>query len=111
MSTMIATRQAFGDALYLAMQSDERIMALTADLGESLRLLKIRDEMPERFIDTGVAEANMVGIAAGLALQGFVPVAGTFAVFMTRAYDHIRLQICQNNVHAILVGSHGGVSN
>jgi transketolase len=111
MSELIATRQAFGEALYELMKSDERVVALTADLGESLRMLKIRDDMPERFIDTGVAEANMAGVAAGLALGGFVPVAGTFGVFMTRAFDHIRVQICQNKLHAVLVGSHGGVSN
>lgn len=111
MSSLIATRQAFGDTLYELMRKDERIIALTADLGESLRLLKIRDEIPNRFIDTGVAEANMAGMAAGLALAGFIPVAGTFAVFLTRAFDHIRLQICQNNLPAIFVGSHAGVSN
>lgn len=108
---LIATRQAFGEGLFELMQQDKRIVALTADLGESLRMLKIRDEIPTRFFDIGVAEANMAGIAAGLALGGFVPVAGTFGVFLTRAFDHIRLQICQNNLHAVLVGSHGGVSN
>lgn len=111
MSELIATRQAFGETLYELMKSNEKVVALTADLGESLRMLKIREEMPERFIDTGVAEANMAGISAGLALAGYVPVAGTFAVFLTRAFDHIRMQICQNDLHIVLVGSHGGVSN
>lgn len=108
---LVPTRQAFGEVLYEVMKENENVVALTADLGESLRMLKIQEEMPERFFDVGVAEANMAGIAAGLALGGFVPVAGTFAVFMTRAFDHIRMQICQNNLHALLVGSHGGVSN
>lgn len=108
---MMATRQAFGEGLYELMKQDERLVALTADLGESLRMLSIRDEIPERFLDTGVAEANMAGVAAGLALAGHIPIAGTFAIFLTRAFDHIRMQICQNNVHAIMVGSHGGVSN
>jgi len=94
---LVATRQAFGEALYELMKEREDVVALTADLGESLRLLKIRDEMPERFIDTGVAEANMAGVAAGLALGGYVPFAGTFGVFMTRAFDHIRVQVCQNH--------------
>ena len=126
MSELMATRQAFGEGLYELMQGNDKIIALTADLGESLRMLKIRDEMPERFLDTGVAEANMAGIAAGLALAGYIPVAGTFSVFLTRAFDHIRLQVCQNppsptasegqvdsspGLHVILVGSHGGVSN
>jgi len=110
-SELAATRQGFGDGLYELMQEDDRVVALTADLAESLRMLQIRDEMPQRFFDTGVAEANMAGVAAGVALAGYVPIAGTFAVFLTRAFDHIRVQVCQNNVHAVLVGSHGGVSN
>ena len=108
---LLSTRQAFGEALYEIMKNDERVFALTADLGESLKMGKIMEEFPERFIDTGVAEANMVGVAGGLALGGYIPVAGSFAVFLTRAYDHIRMQICQNNLHVIIVGSHGGVSN
>ena len=108
---LVATRQAFSEALFECMKEREEVIALTADLGESLRMLTIRDEMPERFLDTGVAEANMAGIAAGLALGGYVPVAGTFGIFLTRAFDHIRLQVCQNNLHVVLVGSHGGVSN
>lgn len=111
MADLIATRQAFGEALYELMREREDVIALTADLGESLRMLKIREEMPDRFIDTGVAEANMAGVAAGLALGGLLPFAGTFGVFMTRAFDHIRVQVCQNNLHVVLVGSHGGVSN
>lgn len=107
----LSTRQAFGEALYEIMKKDERVFALTADLGESLKMGKIMEEFPDRFIDTGVAEANMAGVAAGLALGGYVPVAGSFAVFLTRAFDHIRMQICQNNLHVIIVGSHGGVSN
>lgn len=110
-SELVATRQAFGEKLFELMKEREDVIALTADLGESLRMLSIRDEMPDRFIDTGVAEANMAGIAAGLALAGYIPVAGTFGIFLTRAFDHIRMQICQNNLHAIMVGSHGGVSN
>ncbi len=106
-----ATRQAFGEALFEEMKINPKVFALTADVGESLRMMKIKEELPDRLIDTGVAESNMIGISAGLALKGYVPVAGAFACFMTRAYDHIRVQICQNNLHAIIVGSHAGVSN
>lgn len=108
---LIATRQTFGEELTALMKKQENIVALTADLGESLRMLDIREHMPDRFLDVGVAEANMAGVSAGLALVGYIPVAGTFGIFLTRAFDHIRLQICQNNLHAIMVGSHGGVSN
>ncbi len=108
---MKATRQAYGEALTALAREREDIIAVTADLAESLRMLDIRDEYPDRYIDVGVAESNMVGVSAGLSMMGYVPVAATFAVFMTRAYDHIRMQICQNNLHAVLVGSHGGVSN
>lgn len=106
-----STRQAFGETLLELMETNPRIFALTADVGESLRMMKIKEEMPDRFIDTGVAESNVIGIAAGLSLRNYIPVAGAFACFMTRAYDHIRIQICQNNLHAIIVGSHAGVSN
>lgn len=108
---LVATRQGFGDAITKLVLNDTKIIALTADLAESLRMLQIKEQAPAQFIDTGVAEANMVGIAAGLAIGGYIPVATTFAIFLTRAYDHIRVQICQNNLHAIMVGSHGGVSN
>lgn len=108
---LVATRQAFGETLFKVMQKRDDVVALTADLGESLRMLSIRDEMPDRFLDVGVAEANMVGIAAGLAISGYVPVAATFGVFLTRGFDHIRMQICQNNLSAVMVGSHVGVSN
>lgn len=111
MTELVATRQAFGESLYQVMKKREDVVALTADLGESLRMLRIRDEIPDRFFDTGVAEANMVGVAAGLALSGYVPVAATFGIFLTRGFDHIRMQICQNNLQAVMVGSHVGVSN
>jgi len=111
MNINLSTRQAFGEALAEVMEKDEKVVAITADLGESLRMLELKEKFPQRFLDTGVAEANMAGIAAGLALAGFKPTAGTFAVFLARAFDHIRVQICQNNVHVVIVGSHGGVSN
>lgn len=107
----MSTRDAFGDELFKVMKENDRVVALTADLGESMRMLPIREEMNERYFEVGVAEANMVGLAAGLTLGGYIPFAGTFAVFMTRAFDHIRMQVCQNNLPVILVGSHGGVSN
>lgn len=111
MADLVATRQAFGEELTALMREQDDVVALTADLGESLRMLDIRKDMPERFFDIGVAEANMAGIAAGLAIRGYIPFAATFGIFLTRAFDHIRMQVCQNNLHAIMVGSHGGVSN
>ncbi len=109
--TKKATREAFGEALAAVMEKNRKVVALTADLGESLRMLKIREKFGERFVDVGVAEANMTGIAAGLAIRGYKPVAGAFASFLPRAFDHIRVQICQNNLNVVVVGSHGGVSN
>lgn len=110
-SENIALRDAFGEALLDLGKENPRVVALTADLAESLRLVKFAEHFPQRFLEVGVAEENLVGAAAGFALGGFVPFAGSFGCFLTRAFDHVRVSICQNGLHVILVGSHGGVSN
>ena len=110
-SEKVALRDAFGEALLTLGKENPRVVALTADLAESLRMVKFEEAFPERFLDVGVAEENLAGVAAGLALGGFIPFAGSFGCFLTRAFDHVRVSICQNNLSVILVGSHGGVSN
>jgi transketolase len=111
MADAIALRDAFGEALLEVGKRDPNIIALTADLAESLRMVKFEEAFPDRFLDVGVAEENLAGVAAGYALGGFIPFAGSFGCFLTRAFDHVRVSICQNNLHVVLVGSHGGVSN
>jgi transketolase len=108
----ISMRDAFGEAMLELGRQNNKVLALTADLGASVRLNKFAQEFPERFISFGVAEANMIGAAAGLALEGFIPYTTSFAVFTPgRCFDHIRVSICQNKANVKIIGSHAGLSN
>jgi len=107
----ISPRDGFGEGLVLAGEMDERVVALCADVTESLRMHLFRDRFPERFIQTGIAEQNMAGIASGLAASGKIPVMGTYAVFSPgRNWEQIRTTICYNQQKVILVGSHTGLN-
>jgi transketolase len=106
-----AIRKAFGVALLEEMRLNGKIVAVTADLASSLGMDAVQKEMPERFFNTGVAEQNMVGISIGLAIQGYIPFAGTFGSFIGRAMDHVRQGVLHNGVNVKIIGSHGGVSN
>ena len=89
-----ATRDGFGDAMQILGNSNPDVVALCADLAGSLKLNKFIAEHPERFVQVGIAEANMMGIAAGLATAGKIPFTSTFANFSTgRVYDQIRQSI------------------
>lgn len=105
----VATRDAFGSALASAVESDPTIVVLDAEVGDSTRSGKAAEEAPARFIETYIAEQNMVGIAAGLQALGFNPVAATFGAFLTRAHDFIRMAAL-GRARMTLVGSHAGVS-
>jgi len=106
-----AMRDAFGEALVELAQADERIVALTADLAESVRVHHFASRFPNRFFQMGVAEQDMIGTAAGLALTGFVPFATTFAVFATsRANEQVRLAVAYNRANVKIAVSHGGLS-
>jgi len=105
-------RDAYGEALLELGKQDERILALTADLSSSTRIDKFAKKFPERFFNLGVAEQNAVGVAVGLALEGFIPFLSSFAVFIPgRCFDQIRVSVCQNKANVKLVGSHLGFSN
>ena len=105
-------RDAFGEAILELSEKNKTVVALTADLAESIRLTSFREKYPERFLNVGVAEANLIGTAAGLAIEGFTPLACSFAVFVPgRCFDHIRVSVCQNNLGVKLIGSHAGLSN
>ena len=89
-----ATRDGFGDALLELGQKNEQVVVLCADLTGSVKMNKFRDEFPDRFYQCGVAEANMIGVAAGLSLSGKIPFTGTFANFATgRVFDQIRQSV------------------
>ncbi len=107
----ISPRDGFGEGLVLAGEMDERIVALCADVTESLRMHLFRDRFPERFVELGIAEQNMAGIASGLAASGKIPVMGTYAIFSPgRNWEQIRTTICYNQQKVILVGSHAGLN-
>ncbi|MFA5713875.1 MAG: transketolase C-terminal domain-containing protein, partial [Bacteroidales bacterium] len=105
------TRSGFGAGLLELGHSNPKIVALCADLTGSLKMDAFAKEFPERFIQSGIAEANMMGVAAGLALSGKIPFAGTFAQFATgRVYDQIRQSIAYSNTNVKICASHAGIT-
>ena len=105
------TRSGFGAALLEAGRNNEKIAALCADLTGSLKMGDFAKEFPDRFFQIGIAEANMMGIAAGLAIGGMIPFTGTFANFSTgRVYDQIRQSIAYSNKNVKICASHAGIT-
>lgn len=107
----VAIRRAFGDAFVHAAETDENLFAVTADLGGSVNLGPFAHLHPSRYVNCGVAEADMISLCAGLAIAGHNPFAVTFGSFLGRAVDHVRQSVCHNRVKVNIVGSHGGISN
>ncbi|MCZ6545261.1 MAG: transketolase family protein [Chloroflexi bacterium] len=106
-----ATREAYGPTLIKLAQAGHDIVALDADLSASTGSIKLAAEFPQRWYTLGAAEANMIGIAAGLAAAGKTPFCSSFAVFMPgHCYDQIRIAIAQARLNVKLLASHGGVS-
>lgn len=105
------TRSGFGQALLELGRTNELVVALCADLTGSLKMDAFEKEFPERFIQTGIAEANMIGLAAGLAIGGKIPFTGTFANFSTgRVYDQIRQSVAYSNKNVKICASHAGLT-
>ena len=105
------TRSGFGAGLLELGRKNPNVVALCADLTGSLKMNTFQDEFPERFFQVGVAEANMMGIAAGLTIGGKIPFTGTFANFATgRVYDTIRQSIAYSNKNVKICASHAGLS-
>lgn len=105
------TRSGFGAGLLAAGKADSRVVALTADLKGSLKMDAFAAEFPERFIQCGIAEANMVGAAAGLAIAGKIPFIGSFAEFVTgRVYDQIRQEVAYGKTNVKIASSHAGIT-
>jgi transketolase len=108
---MKATRDGYGDALVELGKKDKRVVVLTADLKESTRVEEFAKLFPERFIECGVAEQNMMGIAAGLATAGKIPFVSSYAVFSPgRNWDQLRVAVCYSNLPVKVVGAHTGLS-
>src|ERR1043165_2333597 len=105
------TRSGFGDGIVEAARKNPNVVALTADLAGSMKLNQFMKEFPERYIQCGIAEANMMGIAAGMTIGGSIPYTGTFANFSTgRVYDQIRQSIAYSNKNVKICASHAGLT-
>ncbi|RLE08049.1 transketolase family protein [Candidatus Aerophobetes bacterium] len=111
MEKLIATRDAFGEVLVELGERYENLVVLTADLAESTRTYKFANRFPNRFFNIGIAEQNMMGIAAGLASCGKIVVASSFAIFASgRAWEQVRYSICHSYLNVKIVATHGGIS-
>ena len=105
----IATRESFGIAL--SALKNKNIVVLDADVNDSTKTKYFKEKYPDRFIENGIAESDMLGTAAGLATCGKIPFAATFAAFATgRCYDQIRTSIAYPNLNVKICGSHSGIT-
>lgn len=105
-----AVRDGFGDGLLRVGERGD-LVVLTADLSGSTRVDKFAKRYPDRYLDVGVAEQNLVGVAAGMASEGYVAVASSYGVFSPgRSWDQIRISVCYSNANVKIIGSHGGLS-
>ncbi len=107
----IATRQSYGEILKELGKENKNIVVLDADLSTATKTINFAKEFPDRFFDIGIAEADMIGTAAGMATCGKIPYASTFAVFAAgRAYDQIRSSVCYPNLNVKICATHAGVT-
>lgn len=105
------TRAGFGEGLLEAGKQHENMVCLCADLTGSVKMDSFANAFPERFFQVGIAEANMVGIAAGMAISGKIPFVGSFANFCTtRVLDQIRMAVAYSNTNVKICGSHAGIT-
>jgi transketolase len=103
-----ATREAFGEAIVRA-GADERVVVLTGDLRDSTKTEKFRETYPDRFVECGIAEKNMLGISAGLALCGKIPWACSFSAFVTGRLEVVRVSVAYQEANVRIVGTHSGI--
>ena len=110
MADKVATRDAYGKALLKLGEQDERIVVLDADLWTSTRTEYFREKFPDRFVDIGIAEQNMIGVAAGLALDGKIPFVSSFACFGARGWEQFRVSAGIPAANVKLAFTHGGLT-
>lgn len=109
--TKIATRDAYGKALAQLGEENQEIVVLDADLSQSTKTANFAEKFPRRFFDIGIAETDMIGTAAGLAVAGKIPFASTFAVFATgRSYDQIRASVAYPRLNVKIAATHAGLT-
>src|SRR5262245_41542296 len=104
-----ATRDSFGEALKALGGENPRVVALDADLSGSTRSNAFAKAYPERFFQMGIAEANMVGTAAGLAFTGFIPFCCSFGAFVATRFETIRVSVGYSRANVKIVGTHAGL--
>ena len=108
---LATTREGYGEGLVLAGEANENIVALSADLVDSTKTGDFAKKFPERFFETGIAEQNMMGMAAGLAMGGKIPFVASYAVFSPgRNWDQLRVSCAYSDLHVVVVGAHSGLS-
>ena len=106
-----ATRDGFGAGLLSVAEDDPNVVALSADLSKSLAMEPFKQAFPQRFFQVGISEANMMGLAAGMATVGLIPFTGTFANFSTgRVYDQLRQSIAYSKKNVKICASHAGLT-
>ena len=104
-------RDGYGDALLILGKKNKNVVVVSADLAESTRVHHFAKKFPQRFIEVGVAEQNMLGVAAGLALSGKIPFASSFGVFSPgRNWDQLRISVCYSQANVKIIASHTGLS-
>jgi len=107
----ISTKIGFGEGLRIAGERNQNLIALGSDITSSVGMNIFKEAFPKRFYSLGIAEQNAIGVAAGLALSGKIPVFSTYGVFSAmRTLDQIRISLCYNNLHTIIGGAHAGIS-
>ena len=109
--TQEPTRKGYGEGVVELGKTDEKVMVLTGDLAGSTQAAEFGKQFPNRFIEVGIAEQNMMGIAAGLALEGRTPFISSYAVFSPgRSWDQLRVSVCYTNANVKVAGAHTGIS-
>jgi transketolase len=109
--TNVPSRNGFGDGLVEAAKRDTNVVALSADLTESTRVLPFAEAYPKRFVQVGIAEQNMASVASGMAAMGKVPFIASYAMFSPgRSWEQIRTTVAYNNVNVKIIGAHAGIS-
>ena len=111
MNDLKPTREGYVEGILQAGRENSRVVVIEGDVSRSIGSVSFGEEFPGRFFNLGVSEQDMLGCAAGLALEGFIPFVGTYGVFLAgRAWDQIRTSICYMNLDVRIAGAHGGVS-
>ncbi len=107
----VSPRNAFGEQLVKEGERRKDLVVLTADVADATRTKWFAEKYPERFINVGISEQNMIGMSAGLAAVGFLPLATAFAMFLMRAWEQVRNTVCRAHVNVKIVGTHAGFAD